>query len=307
MGWNGSGTVNRNNGVHSGTTVWAQDAAEPVNILSTRHDTHDEDIADAIENCIAKDGQNTATANLPMGGFKHTNVAVASARTDYARTSQVQDSGFTYAAVGGTANAITLTLSPAVTSYTTGLKVRFEAALDNTSSATLNVNGVGATAIKKISAENGGAVTDVVAADIVDNGVFECHYNGTYWILTNPATTTWTTWAPTLAAGGTMTYTGTSVNYAKYFRQGNKVWFIIDVSGTTGNAGHPDLLFTMPVTMAGTVGVGGGCKCTTGGTRIGGMWSANSTTQILVSKYDASNWALAANTGFVINGFVQSA
>ena len=54
------------------------------------------DIATALTQSLAKDGQTVPTANLPMGGFKHTNVNTASARTEYARASQVQDGTFTY-------------------------------------------------------------------------------------------------------------------------------------------------------------------------------------------------------------------
>ena len=185
MPWSGSGQFNRSNGVHSGSTVWAQDAAEPVNILSTRHDTHDEDFASGLENTVTLDGQTTPTANLPMGGFKHTNVAVASARTDYARTSQVADGAFTYSAAGGTANAITATLSPAVTAYATGMQVRVIPGLNNTAAATLNVNGVGATAIKKISGQS--AVVALQQGDILTGKPALFTYDGTQWILENPS------------------------------------------------------------------------------------------------------------------------
>lgn len=185
MPWSGSGQFNRSNGVHSGSTVWAQDAAEPVNILSTRHDTHDEDFASGLENTVTLDGQTTPTANLPMGGFKHTNVAVASARTDYARTSQVADGAFTYSAAGGTANAITATLAPAVTAYATGMQVRVIPGLNNTAAATLNVNGVGATAIKKISGQS--AVVALQQGDILTGKPALFTYDGTQWILENPS------------------------------------------------------------------------------------------------------------------------
>jgi hypothetical protein len=38
---------------------------------------------------VTKDGQQTPTANLPMGGFRHTNVGAAVNSTDYARYDQV--------------------------------------------------------------------------------------------------------------------------------------------------------------------------------------------------------------------------
>jgi hypothetical protein len=46
------------------------------------------DIASALTASLAKDGQTVPTANLPMGGFKHTGVAVGTADTDYATLAQ---------------------------------------------------------------------------------------------------------------------------------------------------------------------------------------------------------------------------
>lgn len=68
MGWNGSGSFERTNGTNTGDDVWEQDKDAGVKITTARHDTHDQDLADGIENCLAKDGQNAMTANLNMGG-----------------------------------------------------------------------------------------------------------------------------------------------------------------------------------------------------------------------------------------------
>ncbi len=57
MAWSG-GTFSRTNGVNSGTDVWEQDKLEPVNILASRHDTHDQDLATGINACVNKDGSN---------------------------------------------------------------------------------------------------------------------------------------------------------------------------------------------------------------------------------------------------------
>jgi hypothetical protein len=48
------------------------------------------DIAAALSTSIATDGQTPPTANLPMAGFRHTNVGAALALTQYARADQVQ-------------------------------------------------------------------------------------------------------------------------------------------------------------------------------------------------------------------------
>ena len=108
-----------------------------------------DDIASALTASIAKDGQTTPTAALPMGTYNHTNVGVATARTHYARASQVADGALTYGGVaGGTADALTITLSPAITAYAIGQVFSFKVgASPNTTAATLNVNTVGAGSI----------------------------------------------------------------------------------------------------------------------------------------------------------------
>jgi len=71
MAWSG-GTFTRTNGVNTGATTWATDAAAGVKIRADRHDTHDQDLATGINQCINKDGSNTATQlnvdNLRLDG-----------------------------------------------------------------------------------------------------------------------------------------------------------------------------------------------------------------------------------------------
>lgn len=108
-----------------------------------------DDIETALTASIAKDGQTTPTASLPMGGFNHTNVGVATARTHYARASQVADGSLTYGGVAtGTADALAIAPSPAITAYAIGQQFQFKVGSSaNTGAATLNVNSVGAGSI----------------------------------------------------------------------------------------------------------------------------------------------------------------
>lgn len=69
---------------------WVGDASVGIKIEAARHDTQDDDFATGINNCLTKDGQNSPTANLPMNGKKHTNVADASAANEYATYGQLQ-------------------------------------------------------------------------------------------------------------------------------------------------------------------------------------------------------------------------
>lgn len=61
MPWNGSGVFTQTNGVYTGATIWNSDKNAGTLITSAHHDTHDYDMAQGINNCLAKDGQNTLT------------------------------------------------------------------------------------------------------------------------------------------------------------------------------------------------------------------------------------------------------
>lgn len=151
MSWTGVApdqTFARTNGVNTGTNTWAQDKTAGTNILSSRHDTHDQDIADGLNSCLKKDGGNTATSNIPMGGFTLSNVGAPTAVTMPARVTDIQSGRGTYCTVGGTANAITLTNSVPISAYATGQKFKFFITSSNTSSVTVSVDGLTATAVK---------------------------------------------------------------------------------------------------------------------------------------------------------------
>lgn len=75
MAWNGSGTYVLSPSFSpevNGTTVDA-----------TRYNGLTSDIAAGITAALAKNGENVPTANLPMGGFRHTGVAAAVAAGQY--------------------------------------------------------------------------------------------------------------------------------------------------------------------------------------------------------------------------------
>lgn len=84
-----------------------------------------------------------------MNSHKFTGVSDATARTQFPSVGQIQDGYGVYAADGGTANAVTITLSPAVTVYAVGQRFRIKkGASANTTAVTLNVNGIGAGDVK---------------------------------------------------------------------------------------------------------------------------------------------------------------
>lgn len=137
------------------------------------------DLATALTNSIAKDGQTTPTANLPMGGFKLTGLGTGSAATDSANLTQIQAQAYILlGAVAGT-DTITATTNPVTTAYAAGQTYRFVAAATNTGAVTININSLGAKSITK----NG--TSALVAGDILINGVYQVTYDGTQFQLTN--------------------------------------------------------------------------------------------------------------------------
>lgn len=107
-----------------------------------------------------------------MGGFKHTGVADGSARNHYPSIGQMQDGSVLLASsVSGTANAITASLSPAITAYVNGMTVRFQPASANTGNATFALNGL---AVKPIYTPNH---NNISANDLTTDAMAEVLYS----------------------------------------------------------------------------------------------------------------------------------
>ena len=112
----------------------------------------------------------------------------------------VQNSAMVAGAAGGTANALTLTLAPAPTAYATYQRFIFKASSSNTGAATLNVNSLGAKAIKRLV---DGTLRALIAADITSGRVYEAIYDGTQFVLVGGPSrfTSAAISSPTLASG----------------------------------------------------------------------------------------------------------
>lgn len=81
MPFNGSGTYTlpAGNPVTTGTTI-----------SSTVQNNTTSDLATALSNCVTRNGQSPATANIPLGGFKLTGLAAATSAGDAPRYEQLQ-------------------------------------------------------------------------------------------------------------------------------------------------------------------------------------------------------------------------
>jgi hypothetical protein len=202
MPWSG-GAFTRTNGVHTGATLWVQDRDAGTKILATRHDTHDQDLADGINSTLEKSGSNAATGNLDIGSNRLTAVADGTAKTDAATVNQIQSNGPAYQATDtGTANAHVIALSPAITAYASGQKVTFKSGSASTTASTLNVNGLGTKAIKKLHDQ------DIASGDIESGSIVTVVYDGTNFQMTSQVAAAASSGAPAAATSAkTAAYT----------------------------------------------------------------------------------------------------
>lgn len=87
MPWLGNGTFSR---IYS----WVSDAAAGIDITASRTDTDTDNITVAgFNNVLTRDGQGSASQNLPMNTFRHTGCGNGVAATDYATVGQMQSPG----------------------------------------------------------------------------------------------------------------------------------------------------------------------------------------------------------------------
>src|SRR5882672_8148799 len=179
MAFNGSGVFNR-------IFSWTTDKTNNIPVTASRMDQECDGFATGLSTCLTKDGQQINAANQNFGGFRLTNLGTGTALTDAPTVTQVQNNNMNWAIAGGTADVITLTLSPVPSAISQGQLVGFRATAANaTTMPTISVNGSPAFTITK----DGGLA--LVAGDIPGSGA-ECliRLNSVGFELLNPATST---------------------------------------------------------------------------------------------------------------------
>lgn len=164
---NGSGT-------YQAPSTSFNPAVSGTDISASAWNTTLADLSAALTQSLSKDGQTTPTNNLPMGGFKHTNVGNANARTQYPAVGQIQDGSFIFAvADSSSVTAYEIDLTPAISAYVDGQEITFKADAANASGVTLAVNSASALSIVKNYND------PLVSGDIVSGQIVTVRYDET--------------------------------------------------------------------------------------------------------------------------------
>lgn len=170
MSFNGSGTFVINSP--------GQPVVTNTVITSTAFNALTADLATGLSTTLTKDGQTTATANIPLGGFRITGLGAGLNSTDAAQVGQIQSGTTSYVTVTGV-DTIVATLLPALTAYAAGNSFSFIAAGANTGAVTINIDGLGA---KDVTRDGS---TALVANDITSGKIVTVVYDGTRFQLIN--------------------------------------------------------------------------------------------------------------------------
>ena len=151
---------------------------------STAVNANTDDIIVMVAGSIAADGQTPITGNLQMNNYRHTGVSAGVSQTDYMRVDQVQKgTANLLTSVAGTSDVITATAAFSMTALVAGMRfIAVAASTSTTTTPTLNPNAIGAKTIKR------GAGDALAIGDIVASTLMDLYFDGTDFILLNPAT-----------------------------------------------------------------------------------------------------------------------
>lgn len=135
------------------------------------------DLAAAITQSLSKDGQTVPTANLPMGGFKHTGVGDPTLRNNYASLGFVQDgSHLRLTGVLG-ANDITATLVGGGSALAVGQIVQLIPVGNNTGPVTLAINGEAARQVRT------DLLNSLASGNLVAGRPYLLSWTGNEWVI----------------------------------------------------------------------------------------------------------------------------
>lgn len=134
------------------------------------------DIATALTQSLARNGEAAPTQDLPLGGRKFTGAADAALPDQYPTVRQIQGGTVTWGGTTtGTGGAYMATLPQSyIGPYSAGLRVQFRVHITNTAAPTLSVSGLTA---KPIQWLNRGVLSDLPAGMLVAGSVVEVCYS----------------------------------------------------------------------------------------------------------------------------------
>ena len=156
-------------------------------------------------------------------GTRADNLITAGAFSAIQSNASGQTQSGNYATDSGTADALIITISPAIVAYTAGMPIRIlKGAAANTGPATLDANGIGATPI--VHADG----TNVAAGELPANGLFEVNYDGASFVL---QTMTHEAATATEVEAGTDTVKQLTPENASYHDGAAKAWAIFHWNG----------------------------------------------------------------------------
>ena len=187
MSWSGDGHVVLTNGRFSGENLFQRIAdANDENVRADRFDALVADLVATIENCLTRDGQNALLGALQMGGQRIRNIGEAVQGTDAVQFAQMtarlgQGDYIAAANVGGTADAIELTPSPALTAHVTGGSYRWVVKAENAGAVTMEVSGLAAVRLRKLGFD--GTVRELAPGDLRVGAEVRASFDGAQYIV----------------------------------------------------------------------------------------------------------------------------
>lgn len=121
----------------------------------------------------------TAASNLALNGISDAEGWLPSTVNNFTREwlsqlAKFYDDFGGVNTVAGTGDAITITTPTTYTAYATGIRLRFKASAVNTGAVTLNLDAIGAKAVRKII---GGTDVALAAGDIMDSRSYDLVYS----------------------------------------------------------------------------------------------------------------------------------
>lgn len=179
-------------------------------------------------------------AGTNVGGTGASLVALPS---DIAANTQKQQ--FTYWADSGTANALVITPTPAVTAYVAGLHFDVKVATANTTTTTINVNGLGVQNIKKFV---NSAIGNLEANDLRPGSMASLTYDGTQFILESTSAAGITTANATLVNTNIGTLTSGPTSNANALHTHTNINSVFLVAGFANSGTTENSVFTQSIT-----------------------------------------------------------